>query len=291
VDDAGVMVDFAGGHPDSAVAARVIAALQAELGDAGVSFHAGVQYRHCMLGPREWWGACCAPPHDHSGHVAPVPTGPGGAELAELMARSRAVLAACVEAGADTTANQIWLWGQGSRPVLPDFATLRGVEAGLVTAVDLVRGLGVLAGIEVHEVEGATGLVDTNWEGKRDAALSALADGADLFVVHVESTDESGHAGDVAEKIEGLERWDRRILGPLIERLDEAGPWRLLVVPDHATPCELRTHIPDPVPYLLADSGRSGAGGVFTEAGVAGAPLVEGYRLMDALLGGERATR
>jgi 2,3-bisphosphoglycerate-independent phosphoglycerate mutase len=203
------------------------------------------------------------------------------------MERSRDVLAAFTasRAGSAVEATQIWLWGQGTRPVLPDFASVRGVEAGLVTAVDLVRGLGVLAGIAVHEVEGATGLVDTNWEGKRDAALSALADGADLFLVHVESTDESGHAGDVAEKVEGLERWDRRILGPLVDGLDDVGPWRLLVVPDHATPCALRTHTADPVPYLLADSRRDGPGGRFTEAGVADIPVLEGHRLMDRLLG------
>ncbi len=160
-----------------------------------------------------------------------------------------------------------------------------GVDAALVTAVDLVRGLGVLTDIEVVELETATGWYDTDYEGKRDCALDALADGADLFVIHVEATDEAGHAGNVEEKVRALENWDRRILADLVPGLDRLGPWRLLLLPDHATPLALRTHTPDPVPYLLVDSERPGAGGIYTEAGVAGAPLVAGHELMARLVG------
>jgi 2,3-bisphosphoglycerate-independent phosphoglycerate mutase len=276
----GTMVDFAGGHPDSAVAAGVIARLDEQLGDDEVSFHPGVQYRHCVIAPRSWADADCAAPHDLTGRAARRPVGPAAGPLASLMEASRAVLADCPE----VDATQVWLWGQGSRPTLPGFTDLHGVEVGLVTAVDLVRGLGVLAGIDVHEVEGATGLVDTNWEGKRDAALAALAGGADLFLIHVEATDESGHAGDVAEKIEGIERWDARILGPLVEGLDDLGPWRLLLLPDHPTPCALRTHTSDPVPYLLVDGRRAGPGGDYSEAAVAPCPPLPGHRLMTRLL-------
>jgi 2,3-bisphosphoglycerate-independent phosphoglycerate mutase len=279
VDDAGTMLDYAGGHPSTAVAAEVVEALQRELGGDQVTFHAGVQYRHCVVVPRSWADATCVPPHDLTGGMVAVPQGPAAPLLVDLMEASRPVLAAH-----DVDATQIWLWGQGCQPTLPGFGELHGVSAGLVTAVDLVRGLGVLAGLEVHEVEGATGLLDTNWEGKRDAALHALADGADLFVIHVEATDECGHAGDVAGKVEGLERWDRRILQPLVTRLDDLGPWRILVVPDHATPCARRTHTSDPVPFLMVRSTLDGPGGRFTEAAVRSCPPVAGYHLLPRLL-------
>ena len=154
----------------------------------------------------------------------------------------------------------------------------------MVTAVDLVRGLGVLTGMDIVEVPGATGWFDTDYEGKRDAALKALADGCDLFVVHVEATDEAGHAGNVNEKIKALENWDSRILAGLVEGLDSMGPWRLLLSPDHATPWELKTHTPDPVPYLLVDSDVDGPGGLYSEAATIGSSPVPGHDLMRRLL-------
>lgn len=277
----GEMADFAGGHPDSGRAAEIVARLDAELG-GDVSFHPGVQYRHCVVAPRSWADAECCPPHDLTGRPAVRPSGRAAVPLGELMAAARPILAEFD----DVAATDIWLWGQGARPTLEPFTERHGVSAALTTAVDLVRGLGALAGIAVHEVEGVTGLVDTNWEGKRDAALAALADGADLFLIHVEATDESGHAGDHDEKVEGLQRWDRRILAPLVAGLDELGPWRLLLLPDHPTPCARRTHTSDPVPFLLVDSRMRGPGGVYTEPGTAGCPPVAGHHLMPRLLAG-----
>jgi 2,3-bisphosphoglycerate-independent phosphoglycerate mutase len=148
-----------------------------------------------------------------------------------------------------------------------------------------VRGLGVLTDMDVVEVEGATGWFDTNYEGKRDAALRALADGTDLFVIHVEATDEAGHAGNVEEKVKALENWDRRILADLVDGLDALGPWRLLLLPDHATPLHSKTHTSDPVPYLLVGVGVDGsAGGAYTEAGVADRPVVPAYELLPKLV-------
>jgi 2,3-bisphosphoglycerate-independent phosphoglycerate mutase len=164
------------------------------------------------------------------------------------------------------------------------FREAYGVEAGLVTAVDLIRGLGVLTDIDVVEVEGATGWFDTNYEGKRDAALAALRDGKDLFLIHVEATDEAGHAGNVEEKVRALENWDSRILAPLVEGLDALGPWRLLLLPDHATPLALKTHTMDSVPWLLVDSEHDGPGGAYTEADTAGCAPVPGHELMARLL-------
>ena len=278
----GTMVDFAGGHPSTDAAAEVIRDLDAELGSgagSGVSFHAGVQYRHILVAPREWADATCVPPHDLSDKPAVLPTGPDAPKLQALMDASREIVGRSA-----LDANQVWLWGQGPQPQLPDFGDTYGVQAGMVTAVDLVRGLGVLTGMEVVEVKGATGWYDTDYEGKRDAALHGLADGADLFVIHVEATDEAGHAGDLAEKVRALEHWDNRILAGLVEGLDSIGPWRMLLLPDHATPVRLKTHTADPVPYLLVDSAVDGPGGVYSEPGTESSPAVPGHLLMGYLI-------
>ncbi|MEZ5380344.1 MAG: 2,3-bisphosphoglycerate-independent phosphoglycerate mutase [Microthrixaceae bacterium] len=276
----GEMVDFAGGHPDSDLAARAMRALDEALGGDGVAFHPGVQYRHIMCAPIDWLDAECVPPHDLSGKALEWPKGPGSDELRRIMDASAEVLAGFPQ----LAATHVWLWGQGTQPALDDFAGRWGVRAGMVTAVDLVRGLGVLSGMDVVEVEGATGWYDTNYEGKRDAALAKLAADRDLFVIHVEATDEAGHAGDAGAKVEALENWDRRILGDLVDGLNAQGPWRLLLSPDHATPVALKTHTTEPVPYLLVDSEVDGPGGVYTEEGVADAPVLPGHRLMAELL-------
>jgi 2,3-bisphosphoglycerate-independent phosphoglycerate mutase len=238
-----------------------------------------VQYRHIMVAPASLAEADCAPPHDLSDKAAVWPTGPASGRLKELMDASRAIVGA-----SPLAANQVWLWGQGPQPQLPSFREVHGVEAGLVTAVDLVRGLGVLTGMDVVEVEGATGWYDTNYEGKRDAALAGLAAGKDLFVIHVEATDEAGHAGNLAEKVAALEHWDSRILAGLVEGLDELGPWRLLLLPDHPTPVALKTHTTDSVPYLLVDSAVDGPGGTYSEPATAACPPVPGHELMGRLL-------
>jgi 2,3-bisphosphoglycerate-independent phosphoglycerate mutase len=279
VGDDGTMVDFAGGHPSSEDAAAVVRELDRALGGDGVEFHPGVQYRHIVVAPADWADADCTPPHDLTGQAAVWPTGPAAPRLRELMDASRPILEA-----SPLGANQVWLWGQGFQPRMPSFQDAYGLDAALVTAVDLVRGLGVLTGVEVVELDTATGWYDTDYEGKRDCALDALADGADLFIIHVEASDEAGHAGDVTEKVRSLENWDRRILADLVPGLDRLGPWRMLLLPDHATPLERRTHTPDAVPYLLVDSATDGPGGTYTEAGVADAPVVAGHELMGRLL-------
>lgn len=284
--DDGTMVDFAGGHPATEDAAEVIAALETEFGGHGVHFHPGVQYRHILVAPADWADATCVPPHDLSDKPAVWPTGPAAERLTDLMQRSRTVVGG--PAGTRVKANQIWLWGQGHQPRLPSFADTYGLRAGMVTAVDLVRGLGVLTGMDVVEVEGATGWYDTNYEGKRDAALEQLAAGSDLFVIHVEATDEAGHAGNLEEKVKALENWDRRILAGLVDGLDRLGPWRLLLLPDHPTPVALKTHTTDSVPYLLVDSDLDGPGGTYSEPGTEGSPDVPAHELMGRLVGTDR---
>ncbi len=274
------MVDFAGGHPSTEDASKVIEALQSQLGGDGIEFHAGVEYRHVMVAPRELGDAECTPPHDLTGRSVALPTGPSASVLVDLMEASREVLEAY-----DLDATQIWLWGQGTQPEMPSFSSLYGLDGALNSAVDLVRGLGVLTGIEVLDVEGMTAGYDTDYAAQRECALDALADGADLFIVHIEATDEAGHAGHVEEKVRSLELWDSLVLADLVEGLERLGPWRLLLLPDHATPLALRTHTSDPVPYLMVDSRVDGAGGTYSEAGVAGLPTVPGHELMGRLVG------
>jgi 2,3-bisphosphoglycerate-independent phosphoglycerate mutase len=281
--DDGTMLDFAGGHPSSEAAAEVLHALDAELGrgaGAEVAFHAGVQYRHIVVAPREWADAECTPPHDLSDKPAVWPTGPAAPKLRALMDASREIVPRF-----GLEANQVWLWGQGPQPQLPPLRDAYGVGGALCTAVDLIRGLAVLTGMDVVEVEGATGWYDTNYEGKRDAALATLEGGADLFLLHVEATDEAGHAGDLDAKVRALEDWDRRILAGLVDGLDALGPWRLLLLPDHPTPVRLKTHTTDSVPYLLVDSRADGPGGVYSEPATASAVAVPGHTLMGRLVG------
>lgn len=282
VGDDGTMIDFAGGHPSTAEASEVIVALDEQLGrgaGADIEFHAGVQYRHILVAPGDWADASCTPPHDLSDKPVVWPTGPAAAKLQSVMDASREIVG-----GFGLQANQVWLWGQGFQPRMPTFADQTGCQAALVTAVDLIRGLGVLTDIARVEVAGATGWFDTDYEGKRDAALRTLDAGADLFLVHVEATDEAGHAGNLEEKIKALEAWDRRILADLVEGLDAMGHWRMLLLPDHPTPVELKTHTTDSVPYLLVDSAVDGPGGIYTEPATATCTDVPGHELMARLV-------
>jgi 2,3-bisphosphoglycerate-independent phosphoglycerate mutase len=287
IDDAGTMVDFAAGHPSNEQSHAIVAALDDALGHGrdGVRFHAGVEYRHLAVLPASLADASCVPPHDLTGKPAVLPTGPASARLVELMDASRDVVAR-VAREVGSQASQIWLWGQGVRPRLPSFEARYGVRGRLSSAVDLVRGLGVLTGVEIVDVPGATAGFDNDYVAQRDACLRSLED-RELFLLHVEATDEAGHQGDVGEKVAALESWDRDVIGPLMDALPALGPHRVLLLPDHATPCALRTHTAEPVPFVLFDSERDGPGGCYTEAAVQDAPVVDAHELMGRLL--ERA--
>ena len=283
VDDAGTMVDFAAGHITSEQSRPIVAALDAALGGgrAGIHFHPGVEYRHLCVAPADWADAECVPPHDLTGQRAIMPTGPAAAKVLGLMDASKPVVRDAARA-VDSVATQIWLWGQGVAPVMPRFADRFGVEGRLSSAVDLVRGLGVLTGIDVVDVPGATAGFDNDYTGQLDACLASLAD-RDFFLLHVEATDEAGHQNAVAEKVAQLERWDAEIIGPLVRALDGEA-YRVLLMPDHATPCARMTHTSDPVPYLLFDSTVAGAGGSYSEPAVAGRPVVVAHDLMARLV-------
>jgi len=279
----GTMVDFAAGHPTDAQSHPIVEALDAALGDGrdGVRFHPGVEYRHLCVVPSDWAEAECVPPHDLTGQAAVMPTGPAAEKLIALMDASRDIVrAAAGDVGSDAT--QIWLWGQGVRPALPKFEARYGVTGRLSSAVDLVRGLGVLTGLDVVDVPGATAGFDNDYVAQREACVASLRD-RDLFLLHVEATDEAGHQGDVKEKVRALDQWDADVIGPLVAELGDE-PYRILLMPDHATPLALRTHTSDPVPYLLFDSTTDGPGGEYTERAVAGSDPVVAHELMGRLL-------
>jgi 2,3-bisphosphoglycerate-independent phosphoglycerate mutase len=284
-DQPPVMVDFAAGHLSSAQSHPIVAALEAQLGGGpdGVRFHPGVEYRHLCVVPSDWGDAECTPPHDLTGMTVVLPTGPAAPKLCALMDASRAVVrAAANEVGASAT--QIWLWGQGVKPALPRFEDLYGVAGRMSSAVDLVQGLGVLTGIEVVDVPGATAGFDNDYVAQASACLQSLAD-RDLFVLHVEATDEAGHQGLPDVKVDALERWDADVIGPIVDALDAGSePYRILLLPDHATPCTIKTHTSDSVPYLLFDSTHDAAGGVYTEPATAGSTPVAAHSLMRRLL-------
>jgi len=276
------MVDFAGGHPTDEQSHPIVAALDAALGGGrdGIRFYPGVEYRHLCVAPRDWGDAVCTPPHDLTGKPTIAPTGPAAGKLRALMEASGAVVRdVATQVGCPAT--QIWLWGQGVVPVLPGFAERFGVEGRLSSAVDLVRGLGVLTGLEVLDVPGATAGFDNDYRAQADACLASLIDHP-FFLLHVEATDEAGHQGDITEKVAALERWDHEIIGPLVDAL-QGERHRILLLPDHATPCALRTHVSDPVPYLFFDDAVSAPGGAYTEVAVADRDPVPAHTLMRRL--------
>ncbi len=292
--DEGVMADHSGGHISTREAEVLVTLLNESLGGEGVRFYTGVGYRHLMLyvGP-ERLEATCTPPHDIleqpiSRHL---PRGRGAKLLRRLMEASREILTNTdinevrIDLG-ENPANMIWLWGGGTRPDLVPFERLYGKRAAVVAAVDLVRGLAVCSGLEVIEVEGATGDLHTNYEGKGQGAIAALED-HDMVIVHVEAPDEASHLGDIQAKVDAIEAVDRHVVAPLLEAL-EGRDYRLLVLPDHPTPIETRTHAVGAVPFALCGSDiAEPSGRLYTEANAAetGLTVEPGHRLMEVFLG------
>jgi len=276
----GVMEDYSAGHISTREAQALIDEINSKIAGDDVAFYSGVSYRHLMT----FRGNCdvqTTPPHDIlSKPVAgSLPTGDGAERLRVLMERSQLLLAeheinTIRRDLGDNPATSIWLWGQGKMPSLPSFAERFGITGRAITAVDLVAGIAALIGWPRIEVEGATGFVDTNYAGKGAAAVAAL-DEADLVCVHVEAPDEAGHNADAAGKITAMENIDRHIVAPLLERLRREGDdWRILILPDHPTPCRVRTHTADAVPFAIAGKGiKAVVRGTFTEAAAAASDL------------------
>jgi 2,3-bisphosphoglycerate-independent phosphoglycerate mutase len=265
------MIDYAGGDIQTGDAAVLIQAAQEAFGNEKLAYFAGVQYRHCLL----WRGAkgkqaalgALTPPHDIIGRgiADDLPGGEAAAPLLRMMRESYALLSAhplnaARQAAGKPPANALWLWGEGTRPALPSFEEMTGLRGSVISAVDLLKGIGKLAGMRSPEVPGATGYIDTDYEGKARRAVAELRGGQDFVYLHFEATDEAGHRGAVADKVRGIELIDERALPILLEYLESLDGYALMILPDHPTPLALKTHTGDPVPYMLYRSAWKGSG-------------------------------
>ena len=284
-----IMVDYSSGHITTEESRQLIAALQAECGNDLLALHPGVSYRHLLVYrgvvPA---GFATVPPHDHSDQdVAGYYQAYRQVEaFGPLLERAREILAdhpvnrERARQG-KRTANCIWLWGEGKRPAMETLEKRFGIRGGLISAVDLLKGIGVLGGLEVIDVPGATGYLDTNYEGKAQAALKVL-ERDDFVLVHVEAPDETGHQGLAREKVQAVADFDSRIVAPIVEEMERRGePFRLVVTMDHYTPIHRRTHEDWPVPMFIYDSRGVAApsGSTYTEANVLAAVRENGLEL------------
>jgi 2,3-bisphosphoglycerate-independent phosphoglycerate mutase len=290
-----MMEDFSAGHISTIEARTLIEEIGDKLGSDHIRFYPGVSYRHLMV----WKGGKdhidCTPPHDIQDKDIRdyLPRGEGDDIINELMEASFNILTnhpvnkARLEAG-KRSANSIWLWGQGKRPSMPTFKEKYGLEGAVISAVDLTKGLGVYAGFEVINVPGATGWIDTNYVGKAEHALFALKS-KDIVYLHVEAPDEAGHTGDVKNKVKAIEDFDEYVVGNVMHGMKQFDEYRILALPDHPTPLEIRTHSAEPVPFVLYDSRTERKGGLVTyDERIADRKdalvFKEGYKLMDHFL-------
>lgn len=295
----GKMRDFTAGHITSEDGRPLIEAMQAEFGEAGrLEFHSGVSYRNILVYRGQGGAPFSAetktqPPHDVPDQPIGdhLPTGPGSDLLRSLMEKSRAVFREHpvnerLRREGKRDATQVWLWGQGRAPSLRPFAEVYGKKGAILSAVDLVRGVGVLLGWTRIDVPGATGYLDTDYAAKGRYGVKALAD-HDLVCVHVEAPDEASHEGKADEKVKALERIDEHIVGPLLAALPKYGDWRILVSPDHRTPLRTRAHSHGAVPFTIAGTGIASRGqATYDENVAAGSDLSfeKGHELMRMFL-------
>lgn len=259
--DQKIILDHSSGEISTADADVLMDAIRREFNSSRFQFYTGTSYRHILvwkqgrLSPLE-------PPHDHLGHAI-GPYLPQEAVLREMMERSYEILnnhplnLARAAAGKHK-ANSLWFWGAGTKPQVQSFREKTGLTGAMISAVDLLKGIAVGAGMRVYNVPGATGSIDTNFEGKAQAAVDALLqDGCDFAYIHVEAPDEMGHQGRVQDKVKSIEYLDSRLIAPIKAAMEAAGEdYRMLILPDHPTPLAIRTHTADPVPYLIYDSTR-----------------------------------
>lgn len=287
------ILDHSSGDITSEEAAELIKAVQEQLGTDMISFYPGFSYRHAMIVHNGDTDFTLTPPHDIltqkiCGYMPADDEKTGF--IRDMMIKSYDILkdhpvnVSRRERGLNT-ADSIWIWGQGRKPKLPSFTEKYGITGAAISAVDLIKGIGLCAGLESIDVEGATGTLNTNYTGKKDAAIAAFDKGLDFVYVHLEAPDECSHQGDMPGKIKCLELIDEKIVGPMKEYLEACGDdYKILVIPDHPTPLEIRTHSSESVPFVLYDSRKE----VFNEenayneaAGSKGMYFATGYELAD----------
>ena len=287
-----IIVDHSSGEISTADADKLMDAIREAFNSEEFQFYTGTSYRHIMVW-KHGRMARLEPPHDHLtqviGDYLPEET-----VLREFMEKSFDILnnhPVNVQRAAQgkRKANSLWYWGAGTKPSLRGFEEKTGLKGAMISAVDLLKGIAVGADMKICQVEGATGSIDTNYEGKAQAAIdSLLKDGCDFAYIHVEAPDEMGHQGLVEEKVQSIEDLDRRLIGPIKQAMEAAGEdFRMLVLPDHPTPIRIRTHSSDPVPYVLYDSTRQRRTAKrYTEAEARATGIFEpkGYKLLERLL-------
>ena len=292
------MEDYSGGHISTEEARDLINEINSKLGTDKIRFYPGVSYRHIMV-----WNAGaedieCTPPHDITGKLILdyLPVGSGEDVLRDIMIKSSEILEGHevnkdrVKRG-DKPANSIWLWGQGRKLNLPSFRQKYEIDGALVSAVDLMKGIAIGAGFEILDVPGITGYLDTNYVGKAEAALKAL-ERVDIAYIHVEAPDEAGHSGNYTDKIKAIEDLDAFVVGNVLRGMEAFDEYKILILPDHATPIELKTHSDEPVPFVIYDSRvkRNNEGASFDESITERDDILvieEGHKLMDYFIKGK----
>ena len=292
------MEDFTAGHISTAEAAQIIGDLGQTLGGNGIEFFPGVSYRHLMVWRNGKEKMTTTPPHDITDQkvAAYLPVGDGAEKLLALMTASQDLLAQHPinrkrQAEGHRPATCIWLWGQGRAPSLPPLTERFGIKGGVISAVDIIHGLGVYAGLERIDVPGITGFLDTNYQGKGDYGVNSLAKN-DLVFIHVEAMDEAGHMGDVEKKIQALEDFDAKVVGTVLRRMAGRKDWRVLLMPDHPTAIALKTHVAEPVPFVLYSAEKpenhEGLGYNEKDGAKTGIVVKKAYKLMEALIEGRQ---
>lgn len=266
-----VMVDYSSDEISTEEAHQLLDTIQAHFNNELYTYYKGISYRHCLLWEKGSLDLDLTPPHDILGkRVADyLPSGKDSLPLLKMMKESQGLLEnhpvnlKRKEKGL-RPANSIWIWGEGKKPALDPFKNKYGLSGAVISAVDLIKGLGILAGMDSIDVKGATGNIDTNYLGKAQAALDALSQGKDFVFVHIEAPDECGHRYEIDNKVRSIELIDELVVASLIKGLEVYEDYKILVLPDHPTPLSLRTHTRDPVPYILYQKSRAKKGSSMT---------------------------
>jgi 2,3-bisphosphoglycerate-independent phosphoglycerate mutase len=275
----GKMKDFTAGHISTEDAAEIIELLNAKLGSDKIKFYTGLSYRHLMVVKNGPIDPKCTPPHDITGELISdkIPHGKGSELLRDLMKQSAELLSDhLINKKRKNPANMIWLWGQGMAPDLPKFYKKYKLTGSVITAVPLIKGIGIFAGLKPIDVKGATGFIDTNYEGKVSAALSTLKEN-DIVFIHIEAPDETGHMGETKLKVQAIEDFDKKVVGPVLKGLKKFKDFRVLVLPDHPTPLSIMTHASDPVPFAVYGEGKGSLRRTASSYAKAAVGKIKGY--------------
>ena len=287
------MQDFSAGHISTGESRELVETLQKELGSSEIEFYPGVGYRHLMVWRGGKDGMRTTPPHDITGKAIldSLPHGDGADMLNNLMNHAQMVLHSHPvnvkrKEQDNLPANSVWLWGHGKTPRIETYRDKFGLTGAVISAVDLIKGIGICAGLDVIIVEGATGYIDTNYLGKGEAALAALED-HDFVYVHVEAPDEASHEGIMQHKLQAIADFDQKVVGTILEGIKKFGDYAVLCMPDHPTPVKLMTHTSDPVPFVIyrGETGEGNGAVSYDEFQAKGSGLtIEGHLLLPHLL-------